>query len=97
MIVIHKTLCSDCSLNEREAEVMLLLSQIYLFGSSDVYQSDVEKYLGLGKSQARRYTKRLQDKGLVTPVGARPLRFRLSDAAARYLATIVERRQEFYL
>lgn len=97
MLVQHEMLCHDYSLNEREAAAMLLFSQIYIFGSSDVYQSDVEKYLNLGKSQARRYTKRLQGRGLIASVGTRPLRFTISDAATRYFAGIVEQKREFTL
>ena len=94
MLDQHELLCRDYSLSEMEAKAMLLFSQIYLFGSSDVYQSDVERYLDLGKSQARRYTKRLQDRGLIASAGARPLRFTLSDGAAQYYAHIVEQKRE---
>ncbi|NJE81033.1 Fic family protein [Olsenella sp. SW781] len=79
-------LVNSIDLPDKERDVLFMLAQYALFGAfPDVLLRDVAEYLNLRESMARRHTKRLEEKGLVKTVSARPLRFVLTDKAKELL------------
>lgn len=73
-------------LADKHCEVLLMLAQFALFGAfPDVALGPIEAFLGLGRAMTRRYTRDLEERGLVLAVSARPLRFALTDEARRQL------------
>ena len=79
-------LVKSIDLPDKERDALFMLAQYALFGAfPDVLLRDVAEYLNLKESMARRHTKRLEEKGLVKTVSARPLRFVLTDKAKGFL------------
>ncbi|MDO4537415.1 MAG: Fic family protein [Coriobacteriales bacterium] len=73
-------------LGDKEVEVVYMLAQLKLFATfPEASQEEVADYIKLSKQQSRVYTKALEAKGIIGAVNKRPLRFALSDEAAREL------------
>ncbi len=73
-------------LPDKERDALFMLAQYALFGAfPDALLRDVAEYLNLKEPMARRHTKRLEERGLVKTVSARPLRFVLTDKAKNLL------------
>ncbi len=73
-------------LGDKEVEVVYLLAQLKLFATfPEASQEEVADYIKLSKQQSRVYTKALEEKGIIRAVSKRPLRFALSNLAAREL------------
>ncbi len=80
------TFTSIHELESKEIEVVYMLAQFKLFAAfPEALQEEIADYIGLSKQQSRVYTKRLEDKGIIKTASKRPLRFELSDPAAREL------------
>lgn len=78
---LDKLVCEH-GLKEKEGAALFMLAQFALFGSfPDVPLRALSDYLGLKDAMTRRYTRSLEEKGLVSTLSTRPLRFALSKAA----------------
>lgn len=68
-----------------EAAILWFMIQVKLFGAfEDVLQSEIARYLELSMNQARKYTAKLENDGVIARVGSRPLRFVLSPGTLEY-------------
>lgn len=77
---------ADLGLTERESELLYLLVQHDLFAAFPAIQLDeATAYMRMGRQSTRKHLGSLVEKGLVSQVGGRPLRFELSADGRRLL------------
>ncbi|MST59803.1 hypothetical protein [Parafannyhessea umbonata] len=77
---------SDLALTERESELLYLLVQHDLFAAFPSIQlEEATAYMRMGRQSTRKHLGSLVEKGLVSQVGSRPLRFELSADGRRLL------------
>lgn len=73
-------------LSDKEADIVYMLAQLYLFAAfPEATQDEVADFIRLGTQRSRAYAKRLEEKGIIITPSRRPLKFALSDSAAREL------------
>lgn len=81
-----ETLKATGEYGSREAEIMLMLAQVKLFGAfDDATQKEITEFLNLSPNQARKYTMKLEESGIITKVSNRPLRYALSESMSQRL------------
>lgn len=70
------------SLSPKEIKVMFQAVQHYLFDAfSEISLEDISRHSGVGLQTARKYTLKLEEKGLLKPVSLKPLKFELTQNA----------------
>ena len=73
-------------LSEKELSIVYMLAQLDLFAAfPEAPQQEVADYVRLSKQQSRVYTRSLEEKGVIVAASRRPLRFKLTESAAREL------------
>ncbi|WP_303132893.1 Fic family protein [Olsenella phocaeensis] len=71
---------SERGLSEQEASVLFMLIQLQLFATfPGTSLAEVASHSNVSQQQARKYTKRLEELGLMVTTRRRPLRFELSE------------------
>lgn len=79
------------SLSKKECNVMFQAVQYYLFDIfSEISLENISRYFEVGTQTARKYTQKLEEKGLLKAVSLKPLKFTLTQEALTVFGIAVD-------
>ena len=79
---LEKAIEKPYELNSKESNVMFQAIQQFLFGAfSEISLEDISRYSKISVQTARKYSLKLEEKGLLEPVSLKPLKFKLTKQA----------------